>query len=199
MAAVLLSLFFCTDAVLVLRQGYPLLEAQDRIIATVLFAGAWALISCRRRLIIKEVFGLTIISLFFCVPSMVLDFTEFELLSKKPAISVHSARIICFIGVLIDCIIRLVASQRRVKLEEESASLLPYSDGNSNENGNGAEATSPSDDNSEDSDEGYDSDDPYRQKESKEKNKKSDKSNNSWMDYIAEFKPLRQYVIPKRI
>ncbi|KAJ5698641.1 abc transporter [Penicillium macrosclerotiorum] len=208
--AMFVSLLFMADVALISLGRYNFGDVQNHIVATSFFSGAWALMSGRKRLILTETSGLSLISLIYCIALLSLDFTTFAFFDG-PALSIQSTRILSLVVILIDCLLRRIASKRPVKLEEESGPLLPYTDDDTSVETatNNASPVQPAKigDNSTSADSATDSDsDSESDSDDEDKgdsNKKDPKKKSllakceTWREYVDQFKPIWPYLVPR--
>ena len=193
----LVSLSYIAETILVSLHRDGLHQIQNRLISTALLTLAWSLPCFRKSLLIAEILGLSLISLIFGIPLLVLDTLHRESVAESaPSMVIQSVRLLAVVGLLIDCIV--CRSPRNDGFEVEEARLLDGTaeDTNSGRASYGTQPWAESDGDTSSSS-GTDKDDE-EEDSSKTTRVGLLRKSGSWMVYLNNFKVFLPYLIPKK-
>lgn len=211
----LASVSYIAEATIVSRQRHELSHIQDHLLATLIFALAWASTCLRKELLIAEVFGLSSISLLFGIPVLILHATYPAVASMhKELLAIEFVRQFIVVGLLVDCLICSLSYIKKTKQEEEEVVVVEEEEGDENEeeearpllNGSNSQtnqvsygieplASRPASTH-DSSDDDWDSDGEENEPENSRAGQL--RKSGSWMVYIYNFKVFLPYLIPRR-
>jgi len=99
---------------------------QDHLFATVISAMAWASTCLRKRFLISEIVGLSMISVVFGIPGLVL-YAMYPALSNmhEKSLAIGFIRLLLVVGTLIDCFACYISHKKALK-QEETEEVQPF-------------------------------------------------------------------------
>jgi ABC-type transport system involved in Fe-S cluster assembly fused permease/ATPase subunit len=201
-SVLLASASYIAEAAIVSRQRHEPSQIQDHLLATLIFALAWASTCFRKELLIPEVFGLSSISLLFGIPVLILHATYPAVTSMHEALlAIEFVRQFIVVGLLTDCLVCSLSYKKKTKQEEEEEEeVRPFLNGSNSQINQVSYGTEPlasrpastSDSSSDD----WDSDGEENEPENSQTGQL--RKSGSWMVYIHNFKVFLPYLIPRK-
>ncbi|KAM4057779.1 ABC transporter [Hirsutella rhossiliensis] len=199
MAVGLVVVLYVAEVCLVALRGGPVAQNEIRFVSCILAALAWVAVSFRRSFLVVETCGLSLITLVFGIPLLVVEAVYQKALGPVPAhhyalLGVQAARLLVLVVLLLDGSCRMCA---RRKKQDESAEARPFL-----RDSNGDAAASHVSDSDSDSDSDWTSDSGSADEDEDGELKDSEASklrrSGSWIVYVRKFKLFVPYLIPKK-
>ncbi|RAL17535.1 ABC transporter ATP-binding protein [Aspergillus homomorphus CBS 101889] len=202
-----ISASYIPEAIILFQQRHGPEQPPDHIFAATTLALAWTVTCLRREILVSEALGLSLISLLFGIPGLILDALHpGQIAARKLLLTIESVRVLFVVGVLLDCLFRSLSQRKTSKLEEEE-DLIPCPD---EANGQSAPSqvaygTIPSACQSADGSESAlheeddcDSDSSDDESEDEGAHTSNIRKTDGWMAYIQDFKVFLPFLISRR-
>ncbi|KAF4503947.1 hypothetical protein G6O67_008575 [Ophiocordyceps sinensis] len=206
---------YVAEICLVALRGGPVAQNEIRFVSCILAALAWVAVSFRRSFLVVETVGLSIITLVFGTPLLVIEAVYQKSLAPVPAhhyalLGVQAARLLLLVGLLLDSSCRLCVRRKKPDESAEARPFLRSSNGDaaashvsygtqSERSDAGSDASSCHRDSDSDwtSDSGS-ADDDDEDGEQKDSEASRLRKSGSWIVYVRKFKIFVPYLIPKK-